>query len=639
VPGLPSTTDLPIVLCVDDDPTILEALRASLRALLSGRAQVELCANATEARELVAEAQEDGLELAVIVTDEIMPDMRGHQLIGALAEIFPDARAIMLTGQAGAEDVGAAVNTGLLHAFISKPWNRAALDLTVLRALEHWEERRQLERARRMRDFLLAGDPSGVVMLDAQDTPRAWNAAAEATYPELATSPASWQPAQLDLQAMKERARISPTHQSTRLTTHRGSPGFLRHMVFGPGPEGAWVYRMTDVTESIQTSQALERSLAEFAEQQRLETLGLMMGSLTHEFNNVLMVLMNSAECLEEDLEPDSDLAEEAVSIQQSVTHAQGLVRQVLDYARRDGPNIDVFDVGTVLEDTSRMLYRLPGARRRVQMSPPARPLWVEMSRVHFEQVLLNLVKNALETGPDVTVSVTVSDEPEPWLLVRDDGPGMKPTVAARLFEPFFTTKPVGEGTGLGLTTCRRLAEQCGATLECQETGPDGTVFAMSLPVVPAPDPHASPSHTHSPPGTGPFLEGRSILLIEDEAMTRQHLTRRLMELGAREVIGIGSRRNLERWLSTSARGEPDLVVSDMLLPDGTWMEICDLLVRHLKPRPILFVSGHATAAMVEDYCLDWPWRFLSKPFGKETLRATLEQLCLENDRLDPVTA
>jgi C4-dicarboxylate-specific signal transduction histidine kinase len=80
-----------------------------------------------------------------------------------------------------------------------------------------------------------------------------------------------------------------------------------------------------------------------------------------------------------------------------------------------------------------------------------------------------------------------VSDEEPPHLLVRDNGPGLDSATAAQIFEPFFTTKAPESGTGLGLATCLRLAEQAGARLSVRETGPGGTTFALSLPVVAEP--------------------------------------------------------------------------------------------------------------------------------------------------------
>ena len=454
-------------------------------------ALLEQCASALEAQDLAREAREDGLEIAVLVTDEIMPDRRGHQLLEAMVAIFPDVRAVMLTGQAGAEDVGAAVNTGALHGFIAKPWTGSELELGVRRALEHWEDARRLVRAQRMQSFLLEGDPNGVVMLDQRDRVIAWNAAAASMRPGLRAGEGLPAAPGVDVSALKEEARSSHQRQAVCLTEHAfdgvgGRSRLLAHRVFGPGPEGSWVYRMTDVTETVRGREALERTLAEFADQQRREALGLMTGALVHDFRNVLLVLSNSAEFLLEEAPPESDLADEASVVAESVEHARKLVDGVLGFSRHTAPEEEVFELVPALKALHRLLRRLPSARARVSLAPSDSKNRVRMVHGHLEQIVMNLVKNALETGPDVQVVLEVREEPHAQLLVRDDGPGMDETTATRLFEPFFTTKAAESGTGLGLATCLRLAEQAGETLSLVETGPQGTTFALSLPVVDA---------------------------------------------------------------------------------------------------------------------------------------------------------
>lgn len=483
---------LPIVLCVDDDPTVLEAQRVGLRERIRGRALLEQCSSALEAEALSLEAQEDGLQIAVLVTDEIMPDRRGHQLLSSIVKVFPALRAVMLTGQAGAEDVGAAVNTGALHGFVSKPWRTEELQLAVDRALEHWEGAQRLEQARRRQDFLLEGDTSAVVMFDESDRAIAWNAAASGLLTGLETGSRVVLGASVDLARLKASARAGTGAAGTQLTEEASPrPGegsrVFAHRVYGPGPDNSWVYRMSDVTETVRTRETLERTRAEFAEQQRLEALGLMMGSLVHDFGNVLMVLTSSADFLVETTDPESEVGEEASVVSQAVEHAQKLVQEVLAFSRRTAPTVEVFSTGAALQAILRIVRRLPGAENRVEYERASVDHNVQMTQSHLEQIVLNLVKNALECGPEVSVSVSVSDEEPPHLLVRDNGPGMDSATAAQIFEPFFTTKAPESGTGLGLATCLRLAEQAGASLSVRETGPGGTTFALSLPVVAEP--------------------------------------------------------------------------------------------------------------------------------------------------------
>ena len=488
----PASTALPLVLCVDDDSTVLEAQRVGLRELLRGRAVLEQCSNALEAEELAHEALEDGLQIAVLVTDEIMPDRRGHQLLSSMVSVFPRLRAVMLTGQAGAEDVGAAVNTGALHGFVNKPWDRQELQLAVERALEHWEDADRLSRAQRRQDFLLEGDPAAVIMVDERDHPVAWNAAASTILPSLQRGRPVPVGSAVDLARLRAAAGAGASQAATQLTDEFGGnrkdgARVHAHRVYGPGPDGLWVYRRSDVTETVRVREALERTRAEFAEQQRLEALGLMMGSLVHDFGNVLMVLTNSAEFLLESTDPESELGEEAAVVAESVEHAQKLVQEVLGFARRTTPSVAAFSLSEALRAIFRMLRRLPGADNRLAFVAPPVDHQVRMIHSHLEQIVLNLVKNALECGPEVTVTLRVTDEQPPHLLVADDGPGIEAAAVARVFEPFFTTKGEQSGTGLGLATCLRLAEQAGCTLAVRETGPEGTTFALSLPVVAAP--------------------------------------------------------------------------------------------------------------------------------------------------------
>ena len=484
MPAPSPSAERPIVLCVDDDATVLEAQRTGLRELLRGRATLEQCTSALEAADLAREAKEDGLQIAVVVSDEIMPDRRGHQLLSTLVEIFPDLRAVMLTGQAGGEDVGAAVNTGALHGFVPKPWTARQLELAVHRALEAWEDAQRLRHAQRMQAFLLEGDPSGAVTLDTTNRITAWNHAAARILPGLALGGRLPDIPGVPLDALQAEAIDAESQQGMRVVEHPGGDGrLLAHQVFGPGPDGAWVYRVSDVTDTIRGREALERTLTEFADHQRRAAMGLMVGSLVHEFRNVLLVLSNGAGFLVEEAPPASELAEEAKVISASVAHATRLVSEVLAFSRQAAPEVRTFALGEALEAMLRLLHRLPGARDRVTLAPILADLRVEMVHSHLEQIVLNLVKNALECGPDTQVVIEVTDAHPPHLLVRDDGPGMDEATAKRLFEPFFTTKAPDQGTGLGLATCARLAAQAGATLAVRETSPSGTTFALSLPV------------------------------------------------------------------------------------------------------------------------------------------------------------
>jgi len=135
------------ILVIDDDETVLESLRAQLRRGLGPGVYIDAAGSGEEALELASEYVEDGVGVPVIICDEIMPGMRGHEVLAELHARLPDARTILLTGQADLSSVTAAVNTAALYQYIAKPWEQTDLLLTVRSAMSAW----LAERGRRQR--------------------------------------------------------------------------------------------------------------------------------------------------------------------------------------------------------------------------------------------------------------------------------------------------------------------------------------------------------------------------------------------------------------------------------------------------------------------------------------------------------
>lgn len=150
-PRPPSVTDPLTILLIDDDETVLESLRAQLRRGLGGQVLIDTATSGTEAVELAQEYVEDGVEVPVVICDEIMPGMRGHVALEAVHARLPSARTILLTGQADLASVTAAINRAGLYRYIAKPWEQTDLLLTVQSALDSWQADR--DRLRRLDAF------------------------------------------------------------------------------------------------------------------------------------------------------------------------------------------------------------------------------------------------------------------------------------------------------------------------------------------------------------------------------------------------------------------------------------------------------------------------------------------------------
>lgn len=135
-----------IILCVDDDTTVLRALRTLLSQQLGPGHVVMVADSGEEALEIHEELREQGRLLSVVISDYIMPGMRGDELLVRLHALSPNSIKIMLTGQSDTEGVKRAINGANLYRFLEKPFNNDDIVLTARSAFRAWHQDRELER-------------------------------------------------------------------------------------------------------------------------------------------------------------------------------------------------------------------------------------------------------------------------------------------------------------------------------------------------------------------------------------------------------------------------------------------------------------------------------------------------------------
>lgn len=135
-----------VVLCVDDEETVLESLELELRSRLPEECILELAQSGQEALELSQEYTEKGSEIALVLCDYIMPNLKGDEVMKRIHETYPKTHKIMLTGQAELAGVVRAVNEAKLYRYIAKPWEREDLYLTVAAAIDHYRQSAEMEK-------------------------------------------------------------------------------------------------------------------------------------------------------------------------------------------------------------------------------------------------------------------------------------------------------------------------------------------------------------------------------------------------------------------------------------------------------------------------------------------------------------
>jgi signal transduction histidine kinase len=135
----------PVIICVDDEDIVVKSLKRELKKTFGEDYLIETAESGEEALELVEELLDEDYEIPVIISDHIMPDIKGDQLLQRVHELSPKTLKIMLTGQADLEAVTSAVNAADLYRYIAKPWERTDLILTVKEAIRRYEQDKQLK--------------------------------------------------------------------------------------------------------------------------------------------------------------------------------------------------------------------------------------------------------------------------------------------------------------------------------------------------------------------------------------------------------------------------------------------------------------------------------------------------------------
>ena len=228
----------------------------------------------------------------------------------------------------------------------------------------------------------------------------------------------------------------------------------------------------------------------------RLTTAGRLATSVAHELGTPLNVVAGRARLIVED---DRDATKHAEIIIDQSTRMTKIIRQLLDYARRQPPQKAPQDLGRLAGEVLTLLETLAsknGILLRLASDLPEAPVIADATQI--QQALTNLVVNAIQASArggtvDVTLQATRATPPSfsaesPQegdyyvVAVQDHGHGMPSDVLARVFEPFFTTKPVGESTGLGLSVANDIVEEHAGWMSAQSEPGRGSRFSLTLP-------------------------------------------------------------------------------------------------------------------------------------------------------------
>jgi signal transduction histidine kinase len=235
----------------------------------------------------------------------------------------------------------------------------------------------------------------------------------------------------------------------------------------------------------------LGESRARAARHEKLASLGTLAAGVAHEIRNPLTAINVRLHSLSKHLTANSSEQEDARVIGYEIQRLERIVKEFLQFARPADPKFFTVSIDSLL-GRMQALFGPQLEKTPIKLNLESVPdTWVRVDPHQIEQVLINLIQNAVESlEGQGTITLRVRTEssrlqgrtdPMVKLEVSDTGKGIPPEVRKRMFDPFFTTKE--GGTGLGLAIAARIIEKHGGTLECRSEVNRGTTFVILLPL------------------------------------------------------------------------------------------------------------------------------------------------------------
>jgi len=395
-----------------------------------------------------------------------------------------------------------------------------------------------------------------------------------------------------------------------------------------PGPGEEMVVLVEDVTEQ----QALERQLIQ---SEKLAAVGQLVSGIAHELNNPLTSIAGLSELLLERTPATAPDREHLRIVHEQAGRAGRIVQNLLTFARKGTPQAAPCDLREVVDSTVMLIaheLRIRGVALEQETDP--RPLTILGDRYELQQVLLNLLTNAVQAvttlpgGQPRQIRIwSGRDDGRVILRVRDNGPGVPPELAPQLFTPFFTTKEPGQGTGLGLSISYGIIASHGGTMRYAPVASGGSEFTVELPRH-----QGGPVEPAAPRGGEAASRGR-ILVVGDDAMVARTIAALFGPRGY-EVEGVaGGDGALRKILD----GRWSLIVADPRAATGSGVPVTEAALEAVPALlPRLLITPDRSDHGASERCRGRGAAIAEKPFQFRELQEAAGRI-LGGEAVPPV--
>jgi len=384
-----------------------------------------------------------------------------------------------------------------------------------------------------------------------------------------------------------------------------------------------------DVTDKKRSELEREKIKAQLMQAQKMEAIGVLAGGVAHDFNNLLTIIQGNIDLALMRIDKESEVYNDLVAAQDASMRAADLTSQLLLFSRKQPMRFVKENLNQIIEDMLKMLHRLIGEDISIKTDLANNLLKAKIDRGSIEQLIMNLAVNArdaMPNGGEIRIKTcNADDEDVPirdgkrskfvMLSFSDTGNGIDDEVIEHIFDPFFTTKGPGKGTGLGLSVVYGIVQQHGGWINVDSEEGKGTIFTIFIPVASENTEDLGIDKTDRENMQG---HGERILVIEDES-------------GVKEFVGAVLKKYGYTVFKASNLGEAqahfqnkkehfDLVLCDVVLPDGNGLNLLEEKYFNELKIPIIFCSGYTGEKSRWETIRDKGIPFLQKPFSVNEL-------------------
>ncbi|MCD6122062.1 MAG: PAS domain S-box protein [Spirochaetales bacterium] len=381
----------------------------------------------------------------------------------------------------------------------------------------------------------------------------------------------------------------------------------------------------------------------QFLQAQKLETVGRLAGGVAHDFNNMLTVINGYSEVALAELKTSDTYYTYFKEIRDAGKRAEAIARQLLAFSRKQMLKPELLNINDVLNSLKKILLKLLGEDIKLVMELNDNVSLIEADEGQLEQVVMNLSVNARDAMPSggtltfetgniyldesyVKIHRGAKKGKYVVITITDTGVGMDKDTQSKIFEPFFTTKPVGQGTGLGLSTVYGIVKQSGGNIWVYSEVNKGTTFKIYFPAVNASEKQEdekSADHTANLKGN------EKILVVEDDDLVRKIIVSALSNYKYNLFSADGGE---EAAKVCSENRDIDLIICDVVMPGMDGRQVAAVLLAYCPNAKVLYMSGYTNNVIAHHHILDKDVDFIEKPFTPQMIGEKVREV-LDRDK------